>query len=103
MEKQMTLEANAFTAKGFTAQMKRISYRLAAPQRMLRRYYAYVLGEEVSKERARAMTEAQAAFFAVTLPADYPLVLRALACAWFVVAIRKLNTHPRPPEGRELN
>ena len=37
------------------------------------------------------MTEAQAAFFAVTLPVDYPLALRVVACAWFVVALRKLR------------
>lgn len=61
------------------------------PQRMLRNYYSKVLGENVGEARARAMTEAQAAFFAVTLPVDYPLALRFVVCAWFVVALRKLR------------
>ena len=91
MEKQMTLEANALTERGFAAQVRKIGYRLAAPQRLLRKYYSYVLGHDVSKARARTMTEAQLAFFAVTLPADYPLTLRVLACVWFVVTAKKLR------------
>ncbi len=89
MEKQMTLEANALAAKGLAAQVKRVNRMLAAPQRMLRRYYSYVLGRDVDKVQARAFTEAQLAFFAVTLPVDYPLTLRVLTCLWFVVAVRK--------------
>ena len=102
MEKQMTLEANALTTKGFATQVKRAAYRLAAPQRWLRKYYSYVLGHNVGKAQARMMTEAQLAFFAVTLPADYPLMLRMAVCAWFVVTVRKVRTkYPPQPSRRE--
>ena len=100
MEKQMTLTANESMANKCAETVKRLGRYISLPQRMLRRYYSNVLGEDVSEARARAMTEAQLAFFAVTLPADYPLVLRVLACVWFVVAARKAKSSPLPASPR---
>ena len=106
----MTLTANESTANRCADMVKRLVRYISLPQRLLRSYYSRVLGEDVSEARTRAMTEAQLAFFAVTLPADYPLAMRVLACVWFVVAVKKLkangqstDTHPNPPKGRELD
>ena len=103
MEKQIVLTANEGATSRCAETLKRIGRYAAMPQQMLRRYYSKVLGEDVSEARARAITEAQIAFFAVTLPADYPLVLRILACVWFVVKVRKLKNSPLPasPRGGE--
>lgn len=91
MEKQIVLTTNEGATSKFAETLKMIGRYAALPQQMLRRYYSKVLGEDVSAARARAMTEAQAAFFAVILPVDYPLALRILACVWFVVKVRKLR------------
>lgn len=103
MEKQMTLTANEGATNRCAETLKRIGRYAAVPQQMLRRYYSKVLGEDVSEARARAMTEAQIAFFAVTLPADYPLALRILACVWFVVKVRKAKNSPLPSSRGEEN
>ena len=91
MEKQISLGANENVFGKCAEAVRRICRCAGMPQRMLRNYYSKVLGENVGEARARAMTEAQAAFFAVTLPVDYPLALRFVVCAWFVVALRKLR------------
>ena len=91
MEKQMTLTANAGIMRKCSDIVKKAAGLLGVPQQRLRRYYSAVLGTEVDPARARAITEAQLAFFAVTLPADYPLALRVLACVWFVTAARRLK------------
>lgn len=93
MEKQFTLAAGAGTdrRRGETVKtaLRRVAAMMTAPCRMLRRYYSDVLGTEVSAAAARAMTEAQAAFFVTALPADYPLAARAAACLWLIAALKR--------------
>ena len=103
MEKQVILVSEHGITKRTMEVIKKISNKLSIPAQMLHKYYSYVLQREVSKTQAKAITEAQLAFFAVILPADYPLTLRILACVWFVVAVKKLSTHPTTPQGRELD
>lgn len=62
------------------------------PLRLLGRYYATVLEREIDEKQARALTEAQLAFLAFILPADYSLLLRAAACLWCFTAIRKCRS-----------
>lgn len=85
----MMLTANPGIMKRCADAAKKAGSCLRMPSEWLRRYYSHVLYTEVSPARARAITEAQAAFFAVTLPLDYPLAIRIAACAWFVAALRK--------------
>lgn len=91
MEKQITLSANTNIMKKATELTRRAIELAAMPQRMLRSYYSYVLEHEVSQRQASAITEAQIAFFAFIMPADYPLLLRAVTCAWFLFALRKAH------------
>lgn len=69
--------------------IKKAGATLRLPMEWLRRYYSHVLETEVSMTRAKAMTEAQAAFFAVAMPMDYPVIIRIATCVWFVLALRK--------------
>lgn len=94
MEKQITLSTNNLPAdKGYNlycsvadaAQSARKT--LAAPLRWLQRYYSSALERPVSVAQARLLTTVQAAFFLTVLPADYPLLLRCAACAWFVSSL----------------
>lgn len=91
MEKQMTLTANVGAAKRCHDIVKKVCGWLAMPQEWLRKYYSLVLQEEIGRARAKAMTNAQLAFFATTLPVDYPVIIRIAACVWFVMALRKLR------------
>lgn len=87
----MTLTAGEGAIKRCTDVIKKVGTRLSLPQEWLRKYYSYVLNEDVSRTRAKAMTEAQMAFFATVMPMDYPVIIRLVACVWFVMALRKLR------------
>lgn len=91
MEKQITLSANTNIMKKASELTRRAIELATMPQRLLRSYYSYVLEHEVSRRQASAITEAQVAFFAFIMPADYPLILRAAACAWLIVSLRKVQ------------
>lgn len=83
------LTVNQGILKRCSDMIRRAGASLRMPLEWLRRYYSYVLETEVSMTRAKAMTEAQAAFFAVVLPVDYPIIIRIAVCAWFVVALKR--------------
>jgi len=94
MEKQITLlnsdgmagkPWNLYCAIDNVAQSAR--GKLGAPLRWLRCYYSKVLERPVSMAQARMLTRAQAAFFLAVLPADYPVLLRIAACAWFIASL----------------
>ena len=93
MEKQFTLAEGDGTdsRRGETVKtvLRRAAAMMTAPCRMLRRYYSDVLGTEVSAAAARAMTEAQAAFFVTAVPADCPLAVRVAACLWLIAALKR--------------
>jgi len=91
MEKQMTLMADATAPNKIAETMRRTVEWAATPLRLMRSYYSMVLEREVSQCQANAITEAQVAFFAFVLPADYPLLLRAVACAWFLTSVCKVK------------
>ena len=55
-------------------------------------YYAFVLEREITMKQAWVMTEAQLAFFATVLPADYHIVLRIVACLWFVATLKRCRS-----------
>lgn len=95
MEKQMTMTANTETVRKASDVIRRIANTVSIPMRMLRRYYSYVLKHEVSNAEARAITEAQLAFFATILPADISIMIRIAACVWFVVAVKKCGLYIR--------
>ena len=90
MEKQITLtDGNAGIARKCAEVLKIAVCLMRYPQRLLRRYYSKVLEREVGAAEARCITGAQLSFFAVVLPADYPLIMRLAACAWFVATLLK--------------
>lgn len=92
MEKQMTLTANPDTCKKNLHIVRKTANMLNAPIRLMGRYYSHVLGTEINLRQARAMTEAQLAFFATVMPADFSVLLRAAACAWFILSIKKCQS-----------
>lgn len=94
MEKQITIfdnEGMASKAWNLYGAIDNVaqsaSGKLRAPLRWLRRYYSTVLDRPVSMAQARLLTNTQAAFFLVALPADYPVLLRIAACAWFIASL----------------
>ncbi len=89
MEKELTVTAGFSCRKKMGEMLKKVSDALDTPFRMLGKYYSDVLERDISLCQAKALTEAQAAFLAAVMPADYNLLLRTLACAWFVIALRK--------------
>jgi len=89
MEKQILLTANTSSGSKFSDMFKSVAARLNAPLRLLMRYYSYALGRDVDMRQTRLLTETQAAFFLFVLPADYSLLLRAVACVWFVAALKR--------------
>lgn len=89
MEKQIILMANTGASRRLAEFRKSVANMLNAPLRLLGRYYSHVLGHDVDMRRTKILTEVQAAFFLFIMPADYPLLLRAVACLWFVVTLRR--------------
>ena len=91
MEKQLILTTNVGASKSMMM-MKRLSETLVMPMNCLRRYYAFVLEREITMKQAWVMTEAQLAFFATVLPADYHIVLRIAACLWLVATLKRCRS-----------
>lgn len=89
MEKQMILTTDAGTRKRASEIIRKAVKKLDAPLIMLGKYYSYVLEHEVDMRQTKVLTEVQAAFFLFIMPADYSLLLRAAACAWFIVTLRR--------------
>lgn len=85
----MMLAVNHGMLKKCSDMIRKAGAGLRTPLEWLRRYYSHVLETEVSMARAKAMTEAQVAFFAVAMPVDYPVIIRIAVCAWFVVALKR--------------
>ena len=92
MEKQLIMTTNVGASKRMVMMMKRLSETLVMPMNCLRRYYAIVLEREITMKQAWVMTEAQLAFFATVLPADYHIVLRIAACLWFVATLKRCRS-----------
>jgi len=62
---------------------------IGTPLQMLGHYYSEVLERPLNMRQIKALTVVQAAFFVTILPADYPFILRAAACAWFITSLIK--------------
>lgn len=60
-----------------------------APFAALAKYYSHVLERDISIRQTLLLLNAQTAFVFAVLPADCPLVLRALCCGWFAHAVLK--------------
>lgn len=89
MEKQLTLTGSKSLYEKAEYTYKAVATVLSAPMRLLGRYYSAVLERDISHRQTRALTEAQAAFFLFVFPADYSLLLRAAACIWCYMALKK--------------
>lgn len=89
MEKQITIQANAAAGRDAAEVMKKVGGAVAGAVEMLRRYYSDVLDREVSMAQMRLLIEAQAAFTACILPADFPLVVRVACGVWLLLALRR--------------
>ncbi len=89
MERQMILEANSIVWKRVVDCVKKAANMLNAPMKIMSNYYSYVLERHIDTRQTKAITEAQLAFVATVLPADYNLALRSLACAWFILSLKK--------------
>ena len=86
METQLTLHTGRQTANGLSA---RFMNSLKQPVEALRKYYAAVLGRDISTRQTGLLVEAQVAFALTALPAESPLLLRAACCAWFALAVMR--------------
>lgn len=91
MEKQITIQVREGLLKRVQDYARAITHTLEAPIRLLRDYYSWALGRKVSLRQARALTETQLAFLLLVLPADCPLALRAAACGWFMLCLKKCS------------
>lgn len=111
MEKQIVLTTGNGTAarvnntlNTLTETAQRICTKASAPLQWLRGYYSTVLEQPVSMRQTKALTAAQLAFLVTVMPADYPLLMRLAACAWFVASILKCRRVMESPDHeREIN
>lgn len=85
----MVLMSGNSNVKNVSETIKKVLFVLNMPLRWLSKYYSSVLEREVNMRQTKALTEAQLAFFALVMPADYSLLLRIAACIWFVLVLRR--------------
>ena len=93
MEKQITVTVSPTADRKITEMVKKAANTVKTPLRMLRKYYSSVLGRNVSRAEARAITEAQIAFFITVMPADLPIIIRLAACAWLVAKVKRIKSY----------
>ncbi|MGN1262625.1 MAG: ATP-binding protein [Prevotella sp.] len=89
MERLMTIPTGMAVAKSAAELTKRMNGMIISCMEPLRKYYSDVLGKQISWHQMRALLEAQTAFVACILPADFSLVLRAVFGAWLLMALKK--------------
>lgn len=89
MEKNMTLTYGINCNKSISDIMKKVINKVNTPVQLLSRYYSNILEKEVTSRQTWLLIEAQTAFFAGIMPADYPIVARLLFGAWFIIALHK--------------
>lgn len=58
-------------------------------------YYSRVLDEQLSVAQTKAIVCAQCAFISVIMPFDFGMLYRAIAVAWFVIAMLRCRTEMR--------
>ncbi len=75
--------------KKLTLTVKKYIDMLNFPLAIMSRYYSLVLNEDINLEQTKAITIAAIAFLTAILPADYNLVLRFMACIWFINTLIK--------------
>lgn len=99
MNKQMTLSTSNNTINKFNDMACCVANiteatrnMLNAPLQLLRRYYSTVLERPVDTALTKALTTTQMAFFLTILPADYSLVIRFAACAWFIKSLLRCRS-----------
>lgn len=85
MEKNITLQQ---TKSSWTSIMASMVETIKMPFEWLRRYYSSVLEREVSYKQMWQLLNAQLAFVMAVFPADGPITVRLICCAWFVYALR---------------
>ena len=62
---------------------------LQKPLQKLADSYSSILEQPINTRQARALLNAQLAFFATVMPATCPLLLRVACCVWLVCALHK--------------
>ena len=82
MEKEIMMRSNWML-------MENVKNVLNRPVEWLRQYYGSVMGREVNMRQTWTLIEVQTAFFAGIMPADYSLLLRAVFCGWFLLALKR--------------
>lgn len=89
MEKEIVLTAGSINGKCMADIARYIINKVNVPARILRRYYSYVLGKDVSMRQTWMLIEAQVAFFAGVMPVNINIIVRAIMFMWFVTALKK--------------
>lgn len=87
MKKEMTLQAPATGFERASECVKPVSRLLLLPLAWLAAYYGAVLGRRVTLRQTLHLVHVQAALLFAVFPADCPLLLRGVCCAWLVSAL----------------
>lgn len=87
MKKEMTLDCKSARFDSIKDADQLIIDLMKSPVEWLRNYFSAVLGKHISMTQFWLIINAQAAFLALILPADYALSLRLAAAGWFLDAI----------------
>lgn len=85
MERQITITTGNKNVCGIT---NKFMGMINLATEGIRKYYSQVLERDITTRQTVMLLKAQAAFFTTIMPADYPLMLRAVACAWFILTLR---------------
>lgn len=86
MENQLTFSSGCPRSGRLSASIMNIVKR---PLASLRKYYAAVLGRDISTQQTRWLLEAQVAFALTAFPVESPLMVRIACCVWFVLSVLK--------------
>ena len=65
----------------------RIATLVNAPIEWLRKYYSTIMEREINIRQTWVLIHAQVAFLFAAIPANFPLLLRALCVFWFLYAL----------------
>lgn len=89
MEKQLTIEAATENGRGTAEMVKKAVAMAAGAVAWLQGYYEDVLGRRLTTAQMRMLVEAQVAFTACILPADFSLALRSVFGVWLLSALMR--------------
>ena len=85
MERQITITTGSKNVCGI---INKFMGMISLATEGIRKYYSQVLERDITTRQTIILLKTQIAFFTAIMPADYPLMLRAMACAWFLQTLR---------------